>query len=64
MKCETCRGDGLVVSNDPPSQLDQIMRQRRFVSCMECGGSGFAYCCEGDNESSPVDESGTEQEQT
>lgn len=34
MRCETCRGEGKVGPLPIP--------------CGDCGGTGFAHCCEGD----------------
>jgi hypothetical protein len=44
MICETCHGEGEVVTRQPlPEGLVEIS----IRPCPDCGGCGFTHCCEG-----------------
>jgi len=43
MRCERCRGDGWLLVPAPTK-----FGLPEEVPCPECGGSGIAHCCEGD----------------
>jgi DnaJ-class molecular chaperone len=43
MICETCQGKGFV----KPSDKGADVPKDAIVPCGECGGTGFAHCCEG-----------------
>jgi hypothetical protein len=48
MICETCDGCGYVLA--PGVRLDDPSRRVWLkLPCDDCGGSGFAYCCEGEH---------------
>lgn len=42
MRCETCRGEG---KRWWPRDLGA---RGGYLPCDDCGGTGFAHCCEGD----------------
>jgi hypothetical protein len=61
MICEACHGTGrrlnpvLSVDGDGPYgiRIKNPDRLRLLVPCDECGGSGFAHCCEGEQAQPP-----------
>ena len=45
MRCETCRGTGRLVV---PLKIAPELRGFVTEPCRDCGGSGWAHCCEGE----------------
>jgi hypothetical protein len=54
MICETCHGKGEVLRDSLPATGvmpgDPVRRVSVYQPCPDCGGCGFAHCCEGDQE--------------
>jgi hypothetical protein len=58
--CQTCHGTGYAVAYFPKEGLPPGYRPSHFplngLPCVQCGGSGFSHCCDGEDVCHPVGE--------